>query len=251
MYLAITCEKSSMGKQSHIEWTDGTHNFWYGCKKVSQGCKGCYAEREMTRYGKHFSVVTRAKGFDAPLRWKEPRKVFVNSWSDFFIEEADDWRDEAWGIIKRTRHLSYQILTKRPERIEQCLPQYWGSGWPNVWLGVTVENQEMVDTRLPWLLDIPAAVRFISAEPLLEPLTLSRMLPDITWCIVGGESGPGARRMPLSWVRSIRDQCAAAGVPLFVKQLSGASSRPLKDLENFPIDLQIREFPEQQLSPAI
>ncbi len=164
-----------MGK-TNISWTNYTHNFWYGCKKVSPGCRYCYAEREMKRFGKDFNTVTRAKGFISPLMWKEPSMVFVNSWSDFFIEEADDWRDEAWDIICRTPQLTYQILTKRPENILSRLPDDWGDGYPNVWLGVSAENQENADKRIPLLIQIPSIVYFVSCEPLLGPIDLSKWI---------------------------------------------------------------------------
>ena len=145
-----------MGYTTGVQWTNRTHNFWYGCKKVSAGCKFCYAERDMERYGRDFHTVTRAKGFDTPLNWKEPALVFVNSWSDFFISDADEWRNDAWDVIRKTQHLIYQILTKRPENIKDRLPPDWGNGWGNVWLGVSAENQMMADKRIPILLSIPA-----------------------------------------------------------------------------------------------
>src|SRR3990172_778380 len=127
-----------MGKITGISWTDATYNPWYGCLKVSPGCKQCYMYRDMERYGKDPKVVTRAKPatFNSPLKWTEPQRVFTCSWSDYFIEQADEWRDEAWDIIRRTPHLTYQILTKRPENIFDRLPADWGNGWPNVFLSV-------------------------------------------------------------------------------------------------------------------
>lgn len=239
-----------MGETTGIEWTDSSHNFWYGCKKVSQGCKHCYAEREMTKYGKPFSAVTRAKGFNKPLSWKEPARVFVNSWSDFFIPEADPWRCEAWDIIRATPHLTYQILTKRPELVHDRLPADWGNGYPNVWLGVSVEDQENADRRIPLLLEIPAAVRFLSCEPLLGPLNLTAYLlsgwhkwePKLHWVICGGESGPGYRPMKVEWARSILDQCRNAGIAFFMKQLGGWPDKR-GELDKIPAELRIREFP--------
>jgi len=217
-----------VGEKTAIAWTESTHNFWVGCRKVSQGCKHCYAERQMTRYGRDFRTVTRAKGFDAPLRW-DPRMVFVNSWSDFFIEEADPWRADAWEVIRRTSQHTYQILTKRPERIAACLPRDWGEGWAHVWLGTSVESQECVG-RLDDLAHMPAVVRFVSAEPLLGPLDLRFWLRRgaVDWLIVGGESGPKARPMDMAWARSLRDQAVEHGVPFFFKQQSGpyAGIRP-------------------------
>lgn len=235
-----------MGMNSAIQWTDHTWNPWRGCLKLSPGCQQCYMYREQTRYGRDPRAVVRAAEatFRSPLRWKEPAKVFTCSWSDFFIAEADEWRPEAWDIIRQTPHLTYQILTKRPENILERLPEDWGSGWPNVWLGVSAENQKYADRRIPELLKIPAAVHFLSAEPLLGPielnnasrepwflrsyLTYNQRVMDgqfreetynkLNWVIVGGESGPKARPMHSDWARSLRDQCTAAGVPFFFKQ---------------------------------
>ena len=230
-----------MGKKTSISWTNKTHNFWYGCKKVSQGCRSCYAEREMKRFGKDFNIVTRAKGFISPLMWKEPSMVFVNSWSDFFIEEADEWRDEAWDIIRRTPHLTYQILTKRPENIRSRLPDDWGDGWDNVWLGVSIENYRYLDRG--WkLINLPAKTRFLSVEPLLGEIDLRWLLSAelIDWLIVGGESGSHHRPMELDWVRSIKEDCDRAEVAYFMKQDSG----PKPGMRGrIPDDLWVQEFP--------
>lgn len=240
-----------MGNQTGIEWTERTWNPWMGCTKVSPGCAHCYMFRERERYGKDPSVVVRSKTtFTAPLRWKRGAGsglVFTCSWSDWFHEGADAWRDEAWAIIRATPHLTYQILTKRPERIVEHLPADWGDGWPNVWLGVSVENQRFRDERMSRLAAIPAAVRFVSAEPLLGPLSfrwgpwygLSRehdtdhldgLRKFFHWVIVGGESGSEARPMALDWARTIRDECAEAGVAFFLKQLGGSRNPRAHDL---------------------
>ena len=220
-----------MGNQTGIEWTERTWNPWMGCTKVSPGCAHCYMFRERERYGKDPSVVVRSKTtFTAPLRWKRGAGsglVFTCSWSDWFHEGADAWRDEAWAIIRATPHLTYQILTKRPERIVEHLPADWGDGWPNVWLGVSVENQRFAG-RASRLATIPATVRFISAEPLLGPVHLP--LDGIHWVIVGGESGSEARPMELHWARTIRDECAEAGVAFFLKQLGGPRNPRAHDL---------------------
>ena len=176
---------------SHIQWTMHTWNPWQGCRKVSEGCKFCYMFRDMIKFGKNPNHVHRSAvgTFNKPLNWKEPALVFTCSWSDWFIEEADEWRDDAWAIIKRTPHLTYQILTKRPERIAQCLPENWGDGYPNVWLGVTVENQKAVE-RISHLAQIPSVVRFLSVEPLLEEVHIPEsLMQKLQWVIVGGESG--------------------------------------------------------------
>jgi protein gp37 len=219
-----------MGERSVIEWTDATWNPWRGCDKVSPGCAHCYMFRDQRRYGRDPSVVVRASDatFFAPLRsrrWQAPRKVFTCSWSDWFHEDADPWRAEAWDVIRRTPEHTYQVLTKRPERIADHLPDDWGDGYANVWLGVTIESRRFVD-RADLLRETPAAVRFISAEPLLGPLVcgvcggtgwdvepgshgqpVQVMCPEcmrldgdldlagIDWLIAGGESGSRPGRM--------------------------------------------------------
>ncbi len=241
-----------MGKTTGVRWCDSTWNPWYGCKKVSPGCAHCYAERDMTKYDRDFNAVTRAKDptFYAPLKkWKEGVRIFTCSWSDFFIEEADNfWRPDAWKVIRQTPQHIYMILTKRPERMMNGasiarLP--WSRNetpWPNVWLGVSAENQATADERIPILLNTPAALRFVSLEPLLGPINL-RPLPDFSdkgdgpawlgrddgsaahrrgldWVIAGGESGPEARPIDPVHVRAIRDHCVELDVPFFFKQWS-------------------------------
>lgn len=243
-----------MGDKSAIEWTDATWNPWQGCHKVSPGCNECYMFREKLRYGQEPNVVVRSKPrtFTLPLRLNQPQRVFTCSWSDFFIREADPWRAEAWAIIDRTRHLTYQILTKRIERVAALLP--WGSGapWSHVQIIASVENQEQADRRISRLLALNVAVRGVSYEPALGPVRLPWIVrgtvgyqdgcgkPDgepwfvdgdgvrwsaydvtvkgIDWLVAGGESGPGARPPHPDWFRSARDQCVAAGIPFFFKQ---------------------------------
>ena len=229
-----------MGK-TNISWTDFTWNPWYGCKKISPGCRNCYAERDMKRFGIDFNTVTKAKG-RGTFNWEDPGMVFTCSWSDFFIEDADEWRDEAWDIIQRTPRLTYQILTKRPENIRSRLPDDWGEGWDNVWLGVSIESQEQI--HLGWILaNLPAKLRFISVEPLLDKVNLFGLLGQkkISWIICGGESGANHRTMELDWVRFIKDECDRAGVPFFMKQDSG----PKPGMRGrIPDDLWIQEFPD-------
>lgn len=219
-----------MGDSTTIEWTDATWNPWRGCDKVSPGCAHCYMFTEQRMYGRDPSVVVRCADstFYAPLRSKKWRElspgslVFTCSWSDWFHEDADEWRSEAWEIIRQRPDLRWQILTKRPERIAEHLPADWGDGWPNVWLGVSIENRRFVG-RADVLRSVPAAVRFISAEPLLGPLVYPGQpeplvpvggydgpeldLSGIDWLIVGGESGPGHRPIRIDWVRDLRDYC--------------------------------------------
>lgn len=218
-----------MGETTAIEWTHrpgtvgASWNPWQGCHKVSTGCKNCYMFRDKLRYGQDPTKVVRsAKAtFNAPLKWKEPHTIFVCSWSDFFIEEADKWRDEAWNIMRAAPQHTYLILTKRPERITENLPPDWGPDWLNTWLGVTAEDQEWADIRLSILRHVPARTRFVSCEPLLEQIMLDKYLGWLNWAIIGGESGSDARPMDLDWARALRDECAEAGVAYFYKQAGG------------------------------
>jgi protein gp37 len=192
------------------------------------------------------STVVRTKTWDQPLRWQKEaaaagrtERVFTCSWSDWFHADADQWRDEAWALIKKTPNLQYQILTKRPERIRDHLPADWGKGYPNVWLGVSVEDRRFGLPRIDVLRTIPATIRFLSVEPLLEDLGTVN-LDGIDWVIVGGESGPGWRPMDHAWARSLRDQCKAAGVPFFFKQSSNRFTERGIELDGEVI----REYPE-------
>lgn len=208
-----------MSEKTGIEWTDATWNPWRGCTQVSAGCDLCYMFREQRRYGNDPEIVVRSKTtFTEPLRWTKPRMIFTCSWSDWFHEAADPWRDEAWQIIRDTPHHIYQILTKRPGRIHRCLPADWGSGYPNVWLGVSIENQDAA-FRVRQLQAIPADRRFISAEPLIGPLALD--LTGIDWLIAGGESGPGCRPFDPAWAKALLAQCRMYGTAFFLKQLGG------------------------------
>lgn len=242
-----------MGKTTKISWAQATWNPWIGCQKVSEGCKFCYAETLWTRWGHDFSQVTRtADGtFYAPLHWRNPKKIFACSMSDFFHPAADIYREEAWDIIRKTSQHLYLILTKRIERVAVCLPADWDNGWPNVWLGVTTENQKRYDERAPILLNIPAKVRFVSFEPLLERITpyparnCAVLWPDF-W-IIGGESGPHYRPMRLEWVRELLKIAELVGVGVFIKQLGGHPNKRTNP-EEWPEDLRVQEFPESALS---
>lgn len=245
-----------MARATAIEWTDATWNPWMGCEKVSPGCAHCYMYREQRQYGHDPAAIRRSKTkFNEPLRWDEPRLVFTCSWSDWFHPGADEWRDEAWSIIRDTPHLTYQVLTKRPELIDGRLPSDWADGYANVWLGVSIENSRFT-WRADELRDVPAAVRFISAEPLVgslfetggkrEPLELD----GIDWVIVGGESGPRSRRLDIRWVDEVVAACDAEAIPFFMKQLGtplarelGAKDRKGGDLKSFPRHLRRREMP--------
>ena len=215
-----------MGERTGISWTQRTWNPWRGCTKISPGCKHCYMFRDQRRFGGNPSVVVRTKTWGQPLKWQRSaarrgavEMVFTCSWSDWFHEAADPWRDEAWLVVRRCPNLIFQILTKRPERIAGRLPADWGEGYPNVWLGTSIENNDYV-WRADVLRRIPAALRFISAEPLLGPLP-DLDLTGIDWLIVGGESGPDFRPMDKDWVRQLRDRALALGVAFFFKQDAG------------------------------
>lgn len=219
-------------ENSKIEWTDHTFNCWIGCTKVSEACRLCYAKTLADdRFGwapwgaGKPRVRTSAEYWKQPLRWNRRAtaqgrraRVFCASLADVFDAEVpQEWRDDLWALIRITTGLDWLLLTKRPENI--TLPANWGSGWANVWLGVTAENQRRADERLPVLLAIPSVVHFASCEPLLEHLDLSAYLGlGLDWVIAGGESGHGAGRMHPAWARDLRDQCVAANVPYFFKQ---------------------------------
>lgn len=248
-----------MGQNSQIEWTDATWNPVTGCDKVSEGCRFCYAKTLHDMRHKAYTGGTfpgAPKQYHEPfesvkchpdrLRWplslRKPQRIFVNSMSDLFHKDVpDEFIDKVWGVMSVAPRHTFQILTKRPERMVELVPRLAarhkppdGSRWPlpNVHVGVSVENQEQADKRIPFLLKTPSAVRFLSCEPLLSAIDLThrpielkdhpefaeRFIPPLNWVIVGGESGKGARPMHPDWARSIRDQCQAAGVSFFFKQ---------------------------------
>lgn len=250
-----------MADGSKIEWTDATWNPVTGCTKVSPGCDHCYAETFAERFrgvpGHHFEngfdVTLRPERLDQPLRWTKPRRIFVNSMSDLFHDDVpDEYIAHVFAVMAAAQQHTYQLLTKRHGRMRSLLssPEFakkaepWrvvgddrvpDPGWPlpNVWLGVSVENQQWADIRIPALLETPAAVRWLSAEPLLGPVDLGACgAPDhckaggrcqpvahgIDWVVVGGESGHGARPMHPDWARALRDQCTDAGVAFLFKQ---------------------------------
>lgn len=199
-----------------------------GCTKIDPGCKNCYMFTAQRRYGKDPAVVVRSKTtFNEPLRWQKygtasgkPLLVFTCSWSDWFHDDADQWRDEAWNVIRQCPDLTFQILTKRADRIAAHLPVDWGTGYDNVWLGVSISEPNGV-WRADELRKVMAVVRFISYEPALGPLAGVLDLTGIGWLIYGGESGPGYRREDKQWARDIRDKCHASGTAFFHKQSAG------------------------------
>lgn len=218
-----------MSDRSTIEWTEATWNPITGCTKVSPGCAHCYAETFAERfrgvpghpYERGFDLQLRLERLEQPLSWTKPRIIFVNSMSDLFHEDVPDrYVKSVFAVMERAHWHTFQVLTKRAERLEAIAPTL---EWPpNVWMGVSVENQRWT-SRIDALRKTPANVRFLSCEPLLGPLDLD--LDGIHWVIVGGESGHRARPMQASWALSIREQCATAGVPFFFKQWGAYDDR--------------------------
>ena len=254
-----------MAETTHISWTDHTFNPWMGCDKVSAGCKNCYAERLVSermgytgkRTGK--DVVWgpaphkprhRTKTWADVPKWNRDaiadgvrHRVFCGSLMDFFEDHPTPnmLRPEVFELIRRSRNLDWQLLTKRPQNIARFLPDDWGDGYPNVWLGTTIEANSYMQ-RAKYLTAIPSVCRFISYEPAIAPLD-KLPLDGIDWVIVGGESGPGYRPFDSQWALEMRDRCAAAGVAFFFKQSAGPL--PGRGIE---LDGEIiREFPATRL----
>lgn len=295
-----------MSDKTKIEWTDATWNPVTGCTKVSPGCDRCYAQTIAHRfagtpaYPDGFDIRLRPERIDQPLRWTRPRRVFVNSMSDLFHKDIpDEYIARVFAVMALAPRHIFQVLTKRHGRMRSLLAstgftwQVWHQmltlthersmpmpaehaaalTWPlpNVWLGVSVEDQQRADLRIPALLDTPAAVRFLSCEPLLGPVDLGQSLAQyrpgdehpwdgdelkardvLHWVIVGGESGPGARPMHPDWARTLRDQCRAAGVAFHFKQAGTVLAREwgchnLKgtDPSEWPEDFP-RQFPQEE-----
>jgi protein gp37 len=219
-----------MASNSAIEWTESTWNPVTGCTRISPGCRHCYAERMAKRlkamgqpnYAKGFRVALHEHALDLPLRWKKPQMIFVNSMSDLFHKSVPfDFIRRAFDVMRRAHWHRFQVLTKRSERLAQLASRLsWAS---HIWAGVSVENSDYA-FRIDHLREVPAAVRFVSLEPLLGPLPLLD-LRGIDWVIVGGESGPKARPMEQSWVVDVRRQCWHAGVPFFFKQWGGVNKK--------------------------
>lgn len=226
-----------MSERSTIEWTQATWNPVTGCSKVSPGCAHCYAETFAERfrgvaghpYTQGFDLTLRHDRLMLPLQWRQPRLIFVNSMSDLFHEDVPyTFVRHVFDVMEQASQHRFQLLTKRARRLVELAPHL---RWPaNVWMGVSIENRQFAG-RASELRQVPAAVRFISAEPLLGPLD-DLSLQGIDWLIVGGESGPGARPMHPEWVRSLRDRCANASVPFYFKQWG--AYRPLEGRSEAP-----------------
>ncbi|MEV8638917.1 phage Gp37/Gp68 family protein [Streptosporangium sp. NPDC051023] len=282
-----------MADKSKIQWTESTWNVITGCTKISDGCLNCYitGTPPFRMAGRKFDgpgigattgVTLHPDRLETPLRWKKPRMVFVNSLADLFHEDVPDgFIAQVWDVMARCPQHTFQILTKRHARMRSLLrkwsPITGATPWvhtgpwplPNVWLGVSVESQQWAIARVPALLETPAAVRWISAEPLLGPVLLHddwigadpfrRDEPSLDWVVCGGESGPGARLMDLEWSRSLVRQCRDAKTAVFVKQLGSVWAKDIHvggrslaaqgdrkggDWTHWPVDLRAREFPE-------
>ena len=223
-----------MPDKTAIEWTDATWNPVTGCTKVSPGCAHCYAEAITLRFrrGGPFlpgktTIKLHPDRLDAPGKWRSPRRVFVNSMSDLFHEDVPfDFVRQIFETMETHDRHTYQVLTKRPDRMLDYVRWAQQAHWPrHVWAGVSVENQYWADKRIPVLTQIPATVRFLSVEPLLKSVDLKLHLEGVQWVIVGGESGPKARPMRLEWALQVRDDCLAADVPFFFKQWGGRTSK--------------------------
>ncbi len=257
-----------MGKDSSIQWCDATWNPARGCDKISAGCKFCYMMRDSHKFGWDGYTVQRTKTvFNFPLKYKETKSkmydgrplIFTSSLTDIFHEGIDSFRNEIWDIIRKCPHLIFQILTKRPERIKQHLPDDWGDGWDNVWLGVSVENNDN-NHRVITLCDIPAKTRYISAEPLLDSTNLlldnENIKGKIHWVIIGAESGNDTgkyqyRPCEIEWIEQIIEDCKRTNTAVFVKQLGTHLSKKLKlkdrhggNVDEWDEKLKIREFPK-------
>ena len=232
-----------MAENSKIEWTDSTFNPWVGCRKVSPACDHCYAEGWAKRSG----MVewggprrrTSENNWNNPRRWnrkaaafqeqnKRRQRVFCASLADVFDSEVpNEWRTDLWHLVRDTPMLDWLFLTKRPKLIAAYLPADL-QGKPNVWLGTTVENEKMFRARVPFLKRVPAAVRFLSVEPLLEDIPVrAPWLDGIDWVLVGGESGLGYRNIKPEWARHWRDTALEAGVAFHFKQWSGLRPKDL------------------------
>jgi protein gp37 len=250
-----------MSDHSSIEWTDATWNPIRGCTKISPGCTRCYAETFAERfrgvpghpYENGFDLRLVPHKLDEPLRWRKPRMVFVNSMSDLFHEEVpDEYILKVVRVMERASWHTYQVLTKRADRMGRLLQTNlrFAAELPHIWWGVSVENRKHGLPRVEHLRAAPAAIRFLSIEPLLEDLGTIN-LDGISWIIVGGESGCGARPMEKEWVCSIRDQCREARVPFFFKQWGGVRKKQAgreldgETYDEFPKTMAPRKLPRK------
>lgn len=212
-----------------MDLNDKIWNPWHGCHKCSEGCQNCYAYFLDKRYGRDTNEVVRNKSdFNLPVKrdregnWKLPSGSFVRVCmaSDFFVEEADTWRDEAWEVIRRRPDVTFSLLTKRAERIRDCLPPDWGEGWENVSFSVSCENQKRLEQRMPYLLDLPAKHRWVSLKPFIGEVDIAPYLATgkIETVQAGGENYLGSRPLHYEWVKRVHDACEEYNVQLIFGQ---------------------------------
>ncbi len=255
-----------MGNTSAIQWTNATWNVARGCTKVDEDCKYCYMYRDSfdgTRYNP-LQIVRTKTVFNLPLKLKEPSLIFTSSLTDFFHPAIDSYRNEAWDIIRKCPQHTFQILTKRPDRIIEHLPEFWEEIKPHVWLGTSIGSGKGITRLFDLISPIQSGVKFLSLEPLHGPLDMHldnfvdmghRVSDLIDWVIVGGESGNENgkykyRECKIEWIEDIVAQCRAYGIPVFVKQMGTHLAKQLKlsdrhggDMSEWPLHLQIRDMP--------
>lgn len=228
-------------------------NLWHGCHKYSEGCKHCYVYRGDAKRGKDSSIVTKTSYFDAPIKknrkgeYKIPSgsTVYTCFSSDFFIKDADEWRSDAWDMIRERSDLNFLMITKRIERLQECVPSDWGEGYDNVTICCTMENQDRVDSRMPIYKNAPIKHKIIICEPILGAIDLSPYLDlQIEQVVVGGESGYSARPCNFDWVMDIRQQCIDRKIPFWFKQ---TGSKLIKDGQLFKV---ARQFQHSQARKA-
>jgi protein gp37 len=259
-----------MGETTAIAWCHHTFNPVWGCVKVDKECSSCYAEAFDKRVGgAHWGPKAERRTFGdkhwaEPLAWDraaaaagERRRAFCASMSDIFEDHpvVDGERPRLWRLVRETPNLDWMLLTKRPERIAANLPAGWGTGWPNAWLGTSVGYPGSL-TRAHELIRVPAAIHFLSMEPLIEAVTLpAEILAGLDLVIVGGESAMRPRLMDVEWARALHGQCKAAGVAFFMKQLGGRPFSKGEEMKDFPKDLRVREMPRprrpSRLQPSL
>ena len=229
-------------------------NPWRGCHRYSEGCKFCYIHKGDSKRNIDTNIIQKGDKFDAPIlknkkgeyKIKSGQTVYVCFSSDFFIEEADEWRKECWSIIKERADLNFIFLTKRIERFEKCIPEDWGSGYDNVTIGCTIENQERADERLSLFSKLPIKHKNIICQPLIEEINIEKYLDNIELVVVGGESDKFARPLNYDWVLSIREQCISKNVNFEFRQ---CGTHFIKDGKEYK--LQVKDLCKQAKKAAI
>jgi protein gp37 len=251
-----------MGVESKIQWTDATWNIAVGCTKVDEDCKYCYMYRDSLNNKRFDPKVVRktTSVFKLPLRIKEPSKIFTSSYTDVFHPDIDSFRDEMWEIIRKCPQHTFQVLTKRPERIDQQTPVFLDGNYPkNVWMGTSVGSQNGIGRAIELLYSDWEGIKFLSLEPLWESIDLDEipydLIDNLSWVIIGGESGNDIgkyryRPCKLEWIESLVEQCQSHSIPVFVKQLGTHLAKELKltdrhggNIAEWPKHLQVRQFP--------